>query len=469
MVFSIRNKLSIIYTLLILIPLILVSFMAVENNRLSVFNEVQVNTLKTANIIANLSRDHIGNLVGLKRIVKQYGASIEGRILIINDEKRVWADSYNLLDWETINNVEVRRALGGQESLGYYEREDRILQVAVPIFRTLGEERRVEGIVLISTDVGDLYQQVRDFGRQLSLVSISAAALGVVAAFLISSKMAAPIAALSQAAKKIGQGELGKTVEINSKDELGRLAENFNQMSRELYRIDQGRTQFIGDVSHELKTPLASIKALIDSLLYGEDDLAVYKEYLQDMDTEIDRLTGLIKSLLALTKLEEQGIKPKKVALNRLVSDTVKILRPLIQQSSVKIILEPMNSIEIICDPDRMKEVLINLIDNAIKYSDTAKEDQIVRIYTKTNRDHCQLIIEDNGVGISPGDKESVFEKFYRTDSSRSRDTGGAGIGLSLVKRIIDAHHWKITVQSELKIGTRFIISIPKDSLRLPS
>ncbi|GAB6086271.1 sensor histidine kinase [Alkaliphilus crotonatoxidans] len=469
MFFSIRNKLTVIYTLLILIPLVLVNYMAVQNMSRSVFNEVQVNTLKTANIIGNLSRDHINDLVYLKRITKQYGSSIEGRILIVNDQRSVLVDSYNLLDWETINNKEVREALDGQESLGYYERQEDILQVAVPIFRTIEGERQVVGIVLISTAVTDLYQQVRDFRRQLNLVSFTAALVGGLAAFIASSRMAAPIAALSKAAKRIGQGQLGETVQIKSKDELGRLADNFNQMSQELYRIDQGRTQFIGDVSHELKTPLASMKALIDSLLYGEDDLAIYREYLQDMDSEIDRLTSLIQSLLTMTKLEEQGIKVKEIDINLLLADTVKILRPLIQQTAVAVTIDLPQSVYVQCDPNRIQEVFINLMDNAIKYRDISKAHQIVRISHKINRDGLHLMIADNGVGISREDREAIFEKFYRSDVSRSRDTGGAGIGLSLVKRILDVHHWKISVESESGEGTIFSIHIPKGSFSLPS
>lgn len=462
--FSIRNKLTLIYTFLIIIPLVLVNYMSVQNMSTSVFHEVEVNTLKTANIIANLSREHFNDLVELKRIVKRYVPPLEGRILIIDGEKKVLADSFNLLEEANINNQEVRGALIGQEKLGYYENKENILQVAVPIYRIYEGNRSVVGVVLISTSVTNLFEQVKDFRVQLTMISVIAGVIGLFVVIIASSKMAQPISSLSRAAIKISQGELGGTVSIQSKDEIGRLAENFNQMSRELHRIDKGRMQFIGDVSHELKTPLASMKALIDSLLYGENDIEVFKEYLQDMDTEIDRLTGLIKSLLTLTKLEEQGIKLKKVDLEGLVTESIKILRPLIQQSEIGVAADLPEATYIVCDPDRIKEVFINLIDNAIKYLDPKKKQHFVKVYHQINKNNLVLIFEDNGLGMYQKDLESIFEKFYRTDLSRSRDTGGAGIGLSIVKRIVDAHHWEITVESQLDKGTVFKISIPKDS-----
>ncbi|WP_026478227.1 sensor histidine kinase [Alkaliphilus transvaalensis] len=469
MYFSIRKKLIFTYILLILIPLVLVNYWAVDNMKGSVLGEVEVNSLKTANIIANLSRDRFTDVPYLKRIIRQYVPSLDGRMLILNPDTRVLADSHNLLEGNNINNIEITNALEGREKLGYYQINETILQVAVPIARVVDGNRQVIGVVLISTSVEDPLQQVEDFRRQLTYISLMAALIGLVVAVLAARGMTEPILLLSKAAKRIGEGHLGETVKITSRDEIGKLADNFNHMSKQLDRIERGRTQFIGDVSHELKTPLASMKALIDSLLYGEEDIEVFKEYLRDMDSEIDRLTQLIKSLLKLAKIEEQGIDLEENNLKVLTEDVLKILNPLIEQGEVTVSTELKGAPSVLCDGEMIKEVLINLIDNAIKYKDTTKETNQVWIKGSVEKSHYVLAIKDNGIGIGEEDLKSIFEKFYRADLSRSRDTGGAGIGLSLVDRILRLHGWRLEVDSLRGEGTTFLIRIPKSSFNHPS
>lgn len=339
------------------------------------------------------------------------------------------------------------------------------MQVAVPVSIIAEDQRQTVGAVLVSVNIDDAIKGVRDFRIRLISISIGAAVIGIIVAAVASNRMSRPIVVLSGAARQIEQGKFGYTVDIKGKDEIGRLAENFNLMSRELYRIDRGRNQFIGDVSHELKTPLASIKALIDSLLYGEDDIEVYREYLIDVDSEIDRLTNLVQKLLNLTKIKEQKLYLVEASLAELIEDSVKVVRPLIQSSNIQIKIDMENSPTVLCDPERIIEVLINLIDNSIKYMDITKIEKYISIIGKAKDGYYSLSIEDNGIGIDKKDLESIFEKFYRSDLSRSRDTGGAGIGLSIVNDILKAHSWQIKVESELGKGTVFQIRIPNKSL----
>lgn len=463
---SIKQKLTFIYIILIIIPLVIINYWSVENMKESVFRDVEVNTLKAANIISGLSQNNLEDVVTLKRIVKQYVLPIEGRLLILDSQKRALVDSFNHLENQVVNNIEIRDALEGQEKIGYYYTGKYILQVAVPITASLEGQQKVQGVVFISTAVDSLFERVREFRQKLIYISFTAALIGVFVAILASGRIAKPILILSRAAKRIGQGNLGEVVHISSRDEIGKLAENFNHMSKELYRIDKGRTQFIGDVSHELKTPLASMKALIDSLIYGDDDIEVYREYLKDMDTEIDRLSGLVKSLLNLAKIQEQDAHPVPVSLQEIVEDAVKILKPLAEKSEVKISTDFRHSALVFCDPDRIREVMINLIDNAIKYRDPLKTVKRIWITGKKEKSGYLLTVRDNGIGIAKDDLDSIFEKFYRTDLSRSRDTGGAGIGLSIVNRIIQLHQWLIRVDSRIGEGTTFTIIIPKNSLK---
>lgn len=464
---SIRQKLTAIYITLIILPLILINYLSVENMRESILREIEVNALKTANIISNVSRDNLRRPLELRENIKRYTPTTEGRILVLNENRQVMVDSFHLLEGRVIENAEIRQAFNLQEKFGYYQTDKHVLQVAVPIIQATETNREVLGAVLISISVDDAFAAIEDFRQQLAMISIAAAIIGVFAAIFAGQRMAEPMISLSFTAKRIGEGHLGEVVHIRSKDEIGKLAENFNHMSKELYRIDKGRTQFIGDVSHELKTPLASMKALIDSLLYGEDDIEVYREYLRDMDGEIDRLSDLVKSLLSLTKIEEKGIKTDVFSLEGIIEDTVKILNPLAEKHQVKVAVDLENPPMVVCDGDRIKEVFINLIDNALKYRDTEKDMCEVMITGANKRNHYEVSVKDNGIGIREEEIQSIFEKFYRTDTSRSRDTGGAGIGLSIVSRILQLHKWEIAASSKVKEGTTVTICIPKTYLKV--
>ena len=338
----------------------------------------------------------------------------------------------------------------------------------MPISAMVENQRRATGAVLVSVNIDDAVKHVMDFRIKLISISIGAAVIGIIVAAMVSNKISEPVIKLSEAAKQIGQGKFGYTVDAKGKDEIGKLAGNFNLMSSELYKIDRGRSQFIGDVSHELKTPLASIKALIDSLLYGEDDIETYREYLTDIDSEIDRLTNLIQKLLNLTKIREQRLRLVEVPLKELIEDSIKVIKPLAQPLNVQIKTHIQDNPTTLCDPERIMEVLINLIDNSLKYIDSSKTGKYINITGKNAIDHYLLSVEDNGIGIEEKDLESIFEKFYRSDLSRSRDTGGAGIGLSIVYNILEAHNWQVEVKSKLGKGTIFEIKIPNKILPAP-
>jgi two-component system OmpR family sensor kinase len=461
---SIRQKLIFIYIVLITIPLIIINYLSIGSMSDSILSEIEVNTLKNANIISNISSNNNDNPLIIKQRIKEYANAEMGRILVLDSAGRVRVDSAGLLDNMVLDNYEISQAFNMQETIGYYRTDKYILQVAVPIIKKVGHERKAEGVVFISKNVDEAFDTIQSFRNQLTILSAFAAILAVVVTIIVSGHITKPITLLSKTARKIGKGQFGEEVRIKSKDEIGRLAQDFNSMSKELYEIDKGRTQFIGDVSHELKSPLASIKALIDSLLYGEDNIEVYKEYLRDIDSEIDRLSDLVKSLLSLTKIEEKGIKKTDTPLEEIVQDAMKILKPLSDKYDVTVSLDMDGQPRVMCDREYIRMALINLIDNALKYRDVNKTDKKVELIGMNRRSGYELKIVDNGIGIKEEEIDSIFKKFYRSDLSRSRDTGGAGIGLSIVSRIMEVHGWKIIVDSKVGEGTTISIFIPQKS-----
>ncbi|MDR5659695.1 HAMP domain-containing sensor histidine kinase [Serpentinicella sp. ANB-PHB4] len=461
---TIRRKLILVYITLIAVPLIIINYLAIQNMQESILNEIQVTQLKNANIISTLLQNDFNNYFELNRTLTEHSLPIDGRIIVLNKDNEVLADSFHSYEGERINNREIRNALNMNEGIGFYP-EQATLHVAVPVIKRRSGSREVLGAVLISSSVQEQLIQVDEFQQQLYMISFAAALLGLAGAVFASNKIAEPIENLSKASKKIAQGNFKEKIVVQTKDEIGKLTENFNYMSNELARIDEGRLQFIGDVSHELKTPLASMKALIESLIYGEDDIEVYKEYIGDMDSEIDRLTSLVNSLLSITKMEAMGLRKEILSLNNIAKSAVKGMKPLMDKNKVIVEIDLKNTLKVKCDENKIKEVFINLIDNGIKYRDQNKEKNKIWIYDKRKKEKYLLVIADNGIAMTDKDKDLVFDKFFRADFSRARDTGGAGLGLSIVEQIIDLHGWRIHVESELGVGSKFIIEIPQEAL----
>ncbi|OEF96607.1 sensor histidine kinase [Desulfuribacillus alkaliarsenatis] len=458
---SIKLKLLITYIILLGLPLWFIYYLSVEQTEQAIFQEVEMNVLKASNVLANISIEQETDVLNIRQLATQYSNSVDARFLILNHNREVIVDSAFLLEGNIINNNEIRSALERREGIGYYSQVDKqILQIAVPVIQEVSGARQVNGVVFASKDVTPLFTQLAEYKGSLFRIVMAASVIGFLIAIVGSITLARPIEKLSKSAQALGKGKLGVTVDIRRNDEIGQLANNFNKMSKELERIDKGRTQFIGDVSHELKTPLASIKSLIDAISHGERDMSLVDEYLRDIDGQIDRMNHLIKEILTLTKLEERGLQKSTVSLEESLDEAIQIVKPIAEQQNITIIKELETDFQIDCDPLRIIDVWVNVIDNAIKYSDTQKLDRWIRIYAENTQKGLRINISDNGIGIKPEHLEQIFEKFYRVETSRSRELGGAGIGLSIVKRIIELHNWDIDVKSQYGKGTTFIITI---------
>jgi two-component system OmpR family sensor kinase len=270
-----------------------------------------------------------------------------------------------------------------------------------------------------------------------------------------------PLNRLIAFSRRLSRGHLGEQVYIKRNDEIGQLADTINKMSADLQRIEQNRRRFIGDVSHELRTPLASIKALVEALLMDNAPGEQYREFLEDVIGEVDRLSMLISRLLTYTRLEEERLNREYLPLSDIVADTVRVMTPL--AASHNVILENKTSmnIKVPCDKNLVREMLVNVIDNSIKYRDKAKAVNKIEITDFRAPGTYRLEISDNGIGIAGQDLPRIFEGFYRSEPSRSRDIEGYGMGLSIVKRIADLHGWDVSADSRPGRGTTIVLSIP--------
>ena len=243
--------------------------------------------------------------------------------------------------------------------------------------------------------------------------------------------------------------------------ETKRISRSLNRMLQTLRSVEQSRQEFVSNVSHELKTPITSIRVLADSLMsMDEVPQELYKEFMSDISDEIDRESTIIDDLLTLVRMDK-GAPEKSISqanVNQLVEMVLKRLRPIARKRNIELIYESMR--EVVADIDEVKLSLAinNLVENAIKYN---REDGWVRVTLDADHKFFYLKVADSGIGIPEEFKDRVFERFYRVDKARSRETGGTGLGLAITKSVILMHHGAIRVESKEGEGTSFLVRIP--------
>jgi len=234
-------------------------------------------------------------------------------------------------------------------------------------------------------------------------------------------------------------------------------------MAAQLENLDKTRNQFVSNASHELKTPLATMKIMLETMMYQPDmPQELQREFMEDMNHEIDRLTGIITDLLTLTRTDAQAQELKKtsVDLSDLTEEIVRLLSPAAKKRGQTLTCEVEKGLTMLGDRDRLHQVFSNLTDNAIKYTPDGGK---IHIALHLDGDDLVWRVRDNGVGIPPEDQDHVFERFYRVDKARSRETGGTGLGLSIVRQLVTLHGGTVTVQSDPGQGSEFIVRLPRE------
>lgn len=281
---------------------------------------------------------------------------------------------------------------------------------------------------------------------------------GLILIFFVTSHIIKPIRKMTSATKKVASGDFNATVDINRNDEIGKLADNFNLMIKELNSIEYLRKDFVSNISHELKTPIASIQGFTKLLAKENLSKEEKREYIDIIIEETTRLSNLSNNMIKLTNFENQEIvtNKKEYRLDEQIRKCIIMLEEKINEKNIKVELDT-EEIIIKEDADLMMEVWINLLSNAIKYS---KQNGNININITNENEFWKVEIKDDGIGIPEDKKERIFEKFFQVEKSHSYD--GSGLGLAIVKRIIDLTKGKIEVESKEGKGTSFFVYLKK-------
>ena len=397
----------------------------------------------------------------IRTTIEDYSKEIDSRIIVVSKDYVVKGDSNLAYLGYTFKHNEIKQALKGISNFGVYNFEayGHVLYTSVPII----QQGEIIGAILISTSIEGIYDTVSQLNNKIIIVSFISIFIIALVSFVFAGILSDPIEKFTKIITKISQGNFEEKVEINTNDEFMKMGNAFNIMVRKLDQVDKQRKDFVANVSHELRTPLSSIKLLSESLLHQEEgNMEIYKEFLGDISSEVDRLNNIINDLLTLVDLDKEKLtlKYKTTYINFLLEKIVSRLIPLAKEKSIDLELITKDQIQIEVDSEKIQQSIINIIHNAIKY--TPEHGSVtVTLYKEGN--YAVIKIQDNGIGIDSDSLEHIFNRFYRVDKARARKTGGTGLGLSISHQIVTLHQGNIEVESTEGVGSTFYIKIPKD------
>lgn len=416
--------------------------------------------------------------------LNQFSSFYDGRVLVIDGSLRVIKDTYDMSTGKTVVSGDVVRCLqnGSRAITARYVKQDRYLEVIMPISETKSlenqdysgsgtnsSEEAVFGVLLVSVSTDSITTVLDILERKASLLVLVMAVIAFSVAILAAAFLTKPFEKLTKAFQDVQAGYTLQSIEVNDYLETEKTVRVFNELIGRMRVLDESRQEFVSNVSHELKTPMTSMKVLADSLLQMGEDVPpeMYREFLQDIDGELDRENRMIEELLNLARMDRRQVSMNITSLdiNALTETVLKRVRPLAVQKDVELILISEREIRAEADEVKMVMILTNLIENAVKYN---REHGKVTVTLDTDGKNFTIAVQDTGIGIPKEALPRIFDRFYRVDQSRSREIGGTGLGLSLVRGAVHLHRGTISVESEENVGTRFVVSIPLNYIENP-
>ena len=381
-----------------------------------------------------------------------------GRILIINRSGRIIKDTYDIDEGKYMLSEEVIQCFEGVDTSYYDESNDYIEQT---VSLKDGKSKQIDGVMLVSISTGEIRDSIEILEHRGNLLMLAISILVLVLGYLLSKSLVKPFTRVSKAIEELTDGYLDEEISVPDYSETQMLSSVFNKMLKRMKVLDDSRQEFVANVSHELKTPMTSIKVLADSLV-GQEDVPVelYKEFMQDIAVEIDRENKIITDLLALVKMDKKAsdLNIEKVNINELMESILKRLKPIADKKKVELVLETYRPIVAEVDEVKLSLALSNLVENGIKYN---VEDGWVHVTLNADHKYFYVTVADSGVGIPKDSIDKIFERFYRVDKSHSREIGGTGLGLAITRNAIAMHRGAVKVNSEEQKGTTFSVRIP--------
>lgn len=460
-----RWSMMLTYIIVILITLILMSIYVSGVLTENLYENERINLFAKANILAELMPSN-PDLIYDEETTDNINQVLSGtglRSVVVNPAYNVVLDTgtdINLTGKIFMRDI-LKTSLGGGQAYSVTKSEQgtNVLAVTVP----LKQHGDVVGAVYLFETIDSIDKLIASVKMSLYVFSTLISILIGMLSFGMSYIITSPIDEVIKIARNISKGDFSQKLPVKGHNEFAQMAQTMNYMSDELENLEENRRKFVSDASHELKTPLATIKLICDSIVSTDNpDPAMIQDFLGDLSDEVDRLTRIVERLLTLTKLDSGKSEPKLTPVDFVVmlNAITKKLTPAADSKNIvlysdfgNVSLEPMN-----LDYDKIWEAIYNIIDNAIKYSPVGG---FVKVSLDAEDKWVSVKVEDNGPGIPDSEKEHIFERFYRLDDSRARDTGGTGLGLAIAKESVLLHGGQIGVTGTEGMGSTFYIKLP--------
>ena len=388
--------------------------------------------------------------------------SLSARVMIVDTDYRVAYDSFRLLKDTYIMNNDIYEIMKG-------DRDERLVREQSYIeymFPVVNREGYIDDVAVIAVSLESMENERGYLSYRANILICIFMVIGVLTAFFISYMAVRDTRKIKSQLVNMKDGFLGQISSDGLWREAGSVVDNMNGIFAKSQLLEESRQEFVSNVSHELNTPITSMKVLSESILMQDNvPVEMYREFMNDIVLEIDREAQIISDLLTLVKTDKgsDSLNIERVDINELMEVILKRLTPLAEKRSIEITFESFREVEADIDKVKFTLAISNLIENGIKYN---VDGGWIRV--SLNADHKNLYIKvaDSGVGIPEDCVEHIFERFYRVDKARSRDTGGTGLGLAISKNIIVMHKGIINVYSEPGKGTTFTVRVPMNYVK---
>lgn len=457
------------YILISMVLIVTLSLGAVVYATVSLFSSRRISSVKDSMNDSVTDLSHIVEDVGMKEAefhtgfinrTQSLARFQNGVIVAVDRDYKIICDTAGDHNGSYIINKNIMDVMNGREKKLEFENNKEITTFT-PVYYA----GNVDGVIIFSVSLSKVRSEIDDVRNVLMVMLGVLLLIDVLLIIYISKRSVRDLNNVNEQIMHTALGNLSEKLPENEGFiEIQVLSENYNDVMSKLAMIDQTRNEFVSNVSHELKTPITSMKVLAESLTQNESATAEeYKEFMTDIVDEIDRETKIINDLLTLVRTDSNNkeLNMEKADINEMMKTIIKTVSPLAKQRGIDMKYECYR--EVVADVDQVKLSLAisNLIENAVKYN---VDNGWIKCSLNTDHKYFYIKVADSGVGIPDDAKDRVFDRFYRVDKARSRDTGGTGLGLSITRSIINAHKGTIKLYSESGKGTTFTVKIPLEN-----
>ena len=459
---SLRFRILIILIILGIVPSVIVTYTMLHNYQDRAVSMLTETVQDQSEILCNLIiKENYLNDTGSQTVntkLEMFADLYNGRVLLADRDFKIVGDTFHTEEGKTLLSSLAVKCFKGEKASNF-DLKSKVLEIAIPVQSP--DVQQIQGVMLmtISTiEIGDMVAELEQKGMMLLGIIV---VLSIFLSWLLSTILVKPLARVTKAIEDLTDGMQDDAISVPDYTETELITDAFNKMVNRMKILDESRQEFVSNVSHELKTPLTSMKVLADSLV-GQQGVPeeLYQEFMGDLTAEIDRENKIITDLLSLVKMDKKAadLNITHMDINQLLEDILKRLRPIADKRNIDLILDCFRPVEADVDEVKFTLAISNLVENGIKYN---VDDGWVRVSLDADHKYFYVTVADSGMGIPEDSIERIFERFYRVDKSHSKEIGGTGLGLAITRSAIAMHHGAIKVFSKEGEGTTFSVRIP--------